>query len=147
VKIFVVDSSVAIKWYFPEIHKEAAERLLNSGYHLHVPQLFLLEFINVVCKKRRRGEINAEESDFVINEIQQVPLKWHDDSTVLAQAYEIANQTQRSLYDCLYLSLAVSLNAEMVTADLKFYEALKIGNYAKSLLWVENIPNHFTTVF
>jgi predicted nucleic acid-binding protein len=87
------DSSVAIKWYFPEIHKEAAERLLNPAYDLHVPRLFLIEFNNVVCKKRRRGNINAEESDFVINEIQQVPLKWHDDRPLLTKAYEIANET------------------------------------------------------
>jgi predicted nucleic acid-binding protein len=140
VKIFVVDSSVAIKWYFPEIHEDAAERLLNPAYHLHVPHLFLLEFINVVCKKQRRGEIDAEESDFIINEIQQVPLKWHDDRLVLTKAYEIANETQRSLYDCLYLSLAISLDSEMVTADLKFYEALKTGHYANRLCWVENIP-------
>lgn len=73
-KIFVVDSSVAIKWYFPEIHNDAAGRLLNPAYHLHVPHLFLLEIINTVCKKRRRGDINAEESDFVIQEIQKVPL-------------------------------------------------------------------------
>ena len=57
-KTFVVDSSVAIKWYFPEIHTEVAGLLLNPTYQLHVTQLFLLEFINVVCKKRRRGEIN-----------------------------------------------------------------------------------------
>ena len=139
-KIFVVDSSVAIKWYFPEIYENAAERLLNPAYHLHVPHLFLLEFINVVCKKQRRGDINAEESDFVINEIQQVPLKWHDDRLVLAKAYAIANETQRSWYDCLYLSLAISLDSEMVTADLKFYDALKTGNYAKRLCWVEDIP-------
>jgi len=140
VKIFVVDSSVAVKWYFPEIHEDAAERLLNPAYHLHVPHLFLLEFINVVCKKQRRGDINAEESDFIINEIQQVPLKWHDDRLVLTKAYEIANETQRSLYDCLYLSIAISLDSEMVTADLKFYEALKTGNYANRLCWVEDIP-------
>lgn len=139
-KIFVVDSSVAVKWYFPEIHEDAAERLLNPAYHLHVPHLFLLEFINVVCKKQRRGDINAEESDFIINEIQQVPLKWHDDRLVLTKAYEIANETQRSLYDCLYLSIAISLDSEMVTADLKFYEALKTGNYANRLCWVEDIP-------
>ncbi|MEK8019013.1 MAG: type II toxin-antitoxin system VapC family toxin [Candidatus Parabeggiatoa sp.] len=139
-KTYVLDSCVAIKWYFPEIHKEAAERLLNSAYHLHVPHLFLLEFINVVCKKRRRGDISKEESDFAINEIQQVPLKWHDDRAVLTKAYDIANEMQRSLYDCLYLSLAISLDGEMVTADLKFYEALKTGNYAKWLCWVEDIP-------
>ncbi len=139
-KTYVLDSCVAIKWYFPERHKEAAERLLNSAYHLHVPHLFLLEFINVVCKKRRRGDISKEESDFAINEIQQVPLKWHDDRAVLTKAYDIANEMQRSLYDCLYLSLAISLDGEMVTADLKFYEALKTGNYAKWLCWVEDIP-------
>ncbi|MDM8564804.1 type II toxin-antitoxin system VapC family toxin [Candidatus Halobeggiatoa sp. HSG11] len=138
-KIFVVDSSVAIKWYFPEIHTEVAGLLLNPTYQLHVPQLFLLEFINVVCKKRRRGEIDNNESDFVINEIQQVPLKWHNDRSVLLKAYEIANETQRSLYDCLYLSLAISLNGKMVTADLKFYESLKSSNYIKWLLWVEDI--------
>jgi predicted nucleic acid-binding protein len=44
------------------------------------------------------------------------------------------------LYDCLYLSLAVSTDSEMVTADLKFYEALKAGDYAKWLRWVEDIP-------
>ncbi len=43
-------------------------------------------------------------------------------------------------YDCLYLSLAVSLDARLVTADLLFYEALKDGDYADKLLWVENIP-------
>ena len=59
---------------------------------------------------------------------------------MLTKAYEIANETQRSLYDCLYISLAVSLDGEMVTADLKFYEALKAGSYVKWLRWVEDIP-------
>jgi len=51
VKTLIVDANVAIKWFLPEIHKNEALRLLNPRYSLHVPNLFLLEFGNVVCKK------------------------------------------------------------------------------------------------
>jgi predicted nucleic acid-binding protein len=32
VKIYVVDACVAIKWFVPEIHKEAARQLRNPSY-------------------------------------------------------------------------------------------------------------------
>jgi hypothetical protein len=34
----------------------------------------------------------------------------------------------------------VLLEGKMVTADLRFYDALKNGDYAERLLWVEDIP-------
>ena len=36
---FVVDASVAIKWFVPEIHAEAARRLLREGITLLAPDL------------------------------------------------------------------------------------------------------------
>jgi len=69
-----------------------------------------------------------------------ISLKWHPDEPLFPKAFEIANETGRSLYDCLYLSLAVSLDAQMVTADLRFYNALKDGDYRAKLLWIEDIP-------
>jgi len=140
VNIFVVDASVAVKWYLPEIHSEAARRVRNPAYYLHVPDLFLLEFGNVVCKKLRRGDISLELSNTMINDVQTVSLEWHRDEPLFLKAYEIANETYRSLYDCLYLSLAVSLEGKMVTADSRFYQALKESDYAERLLWVEDIP-------
>ena len=48
VNVYVVDACVGIKWYVPEIHKDAALRLHNPAYQLHVPAFFLLEIgINV----------------------------------------------------------------------------------------------------
>lgn len=35
----VVDDSVAIKWFVPEIHAEAARRLLREGITLLAPDL------------------------------------------------------------------------------------------------------------
>ena len=34
---FVVDASVAIKWFVPEIHADAARRLLREGMTLLAP--------------------------------------------------------------------------------------------------------------
>jgi predicted nucleic acid-binding protein len=139
-RVFIVDSSVAIKWYLPEIHQEAALRLQNPDNCLQVPNLFRLEFGNVVCKKLRCEEISEAEADFIINELQLLPLEWYPDEPLFPKAYEIANQTARSLYDCLYLSMAMSLEGQMVTADLRFYDALKDSDYAERLLWIEDIP-------
>ncbi|MEH2293879.1 type II toxin-antitoxin system VapC family toxin [Nostoc sp.] len=53
-------------------------------------------------------------------------------------ALDIAIQSDRALYDSLYLALAITQKCQMVTADEKFYNALKTSSYAKNLFWVEN---------
>jgi predicted nucleic acid-binding protein len=138
--IYVIDASVAVKWYVPELYQQVTWRLLNPENHLHVPEFFLLEFGNFLGKKQRRGELTFEESLFILRKMEEVPLHWHPDGLLFPKAFQLANETYRSLYDCLYLSLAIAIDGQMVTADLKFYESLKTGPYASRLLWVEDIP-------
>jgi predicted nucleic acid-binding protein len=138
--IYVVDTSVAVKWYIPEIYQEAAEKLFDSRYELHVPEFFLLEFGNFLGKKYRRGELGLAESKFILGELRNLSLTWHRDELLFPMAFDLTHETHRSLYDCLYLSLAIAIDGQMVTADLKFYESLKTGPYANWLLWVEDIP-------
>ncbi len=139
-KNYVVDASVAVKWFVPELYREAALRLWTPECCLQVPNLFLLEVGNFVCKRRRRGELGLAESEFVMNKIRQLSLTWHPDEPLFSKAFDLANETYRSLYDCLYLSLAIAIDGQMVTADLKFYEALQTSPYASRLLWVEDLP-------
>jgi hypothetical protein len=40
----VVDASVAINWFLPDIHSDAALRLLVGQHTLHVPDLIFSEF-------------------------------------------------------------------------------------------------------
>ncbi len=138
-KIFVVDASVAVKWFIPEIYYEAALQLRNSEYELHVPKFMLLEIGNVLCKKQRQTELTREESALILKLLQSLPLHWHSDDIIFNQAVTIASETQRSLYDCMYLSLAILLDGLLVTADRKFYEALQNTPYKKYLIWVENL--------
>jgi predicted nucleic acid-binding protein len=44
----VVDANVAIKWFVPAIHADAARRLLREGMTLLVPDLIWAEVINAL---------------------------------------------------------------------------------------------------
>jgi predicted nucleic acid-binding protein len=138
IKSYVVDASVAIKWYLPEIYCDYAIHLQNPDYHLHQPNFFLLEIASIITKKLRRREIDLGEANAILRDIRQINFKWHEDSHLLQNAIDIANQTARSLYDCLYLSLAIKVQGQMVTADRKFYDALQPTVFVDKIVWIEN---------
>ena len=66
---YVVDASVVIKWFIPEIYAESAGFLQNSSYQLHAPAFFVLEVGNALCKKIRRQELIKKEG------VPKVPLR------------------------------------------------------------------------
>lgn len=138
---YVVDASVAIKWFLPEIHSEAALGLRNARYRLHVPALMTLELGNVLAKRIRRRELTQAEGAVILKALAQLPLQWHADDRLFPAAYQLALDTRRSVYDCLYLALAEAVDGAMITADRKFYAALAGGPYSRRLLWVEEVPS------
>jgi predicted nucleic acid-binding protein len=137
---YVVDASVAIKWFLPEPHSEAALRLQHSTHRLHAPAFVMLELGNVLTKKIRRGELTQEETKIILKDLKHIPLQRHPDMRLFRPAYALALDTHRSLYDCLYLALAEAIDGKMVTADLKFYDSLIKGPYAHLIFWVEELP-------
>ena len=138
--IYVVDASVSVKWFLPEVYSEAALRLQNPAYHLHIPAFSLLEFGNILCKKVRRGELSKEESETALETFQALPLQRYPDKDLLPVSFEIAHLTRRSLYDCIYLALAIAVEGQFATADQKFFNALKKSDFGEYLCWVEDIP-------
>ncbi len=137
---YVVDASVMIKWFLPEIHSEAALRLHRSRSRLHVPAFVSLELNNVLAKKIPRGELTRAEGDVILKELKHFPLQRHADERLFPAAYQLALDTQRSVYDCLYLALAEAIDGVMITADHKFYSSLSGGSYGRRVLWVEDLP-------
>jgi predicted nucleic acid-binding protein len=137
---YVVDASVAIKWFIPEIHSEAAVQARRLRQRLHVPAFFTLELGNVIAKKIRREELTRADGKTMLKELQHLPLQRHADERLFPAAYELALDTQQSLYDCLYLALAEAINGRLITADRKFHNALAGGPYGRRLVWVEDLP-------
>ena len=139
--IYVVDASIAAKWFFDEPLSDEATRLLDASHVLHVPDFFLLEIDSVLCKKMRRGEISEGEAQQIRSAVNIFPLQKHPFQLLMDPAFELAVQTQSSPYDCLYLILAIVLGAQMVTADRRFYENISKSQLtAENLCWVENLP-------
>ncbi len=137
----VVDASVAIKWFLPELHDDAALRLLRAEHRLVAPDLLFPEVGNVLWKRVRRREATASEAGAVLDALVAVPLEVHASQPMMPVAFEIACATGRTVDDSLYLALAVLRECPMVTADRKLHQALERGRFAHHLLWVTEVPH------
>lgn len=138
--LFVVDASVAIKWFLPENHSEAALRLLTQPHTLHAPDLIFSEFGNVLWKRVRRNEISKKEADAILEGLRTLNLQVQPSQALIPLALEIACGENRTVYDSLYLAAAIALQSPLITADARFFRALIKGPFSAHLLWVEDIP-------
>jgi predicted nucleic acid-binding protein len=137
---YVVDASVAIKWYLPEIHDSEAQRLLSGGHDLLAPDLLFAEVGNILWKRVRAEQMTDMEAQTILQSLGDLPLLVVPSWPLVLLALEIACQTQRTVYDSLYLALAVREQAVLVTADAKFVHSIQITPMARYILWVEDIP-------
>lgn len=136
---YVVDASVAAKWFLEEEDTETALRVLDEDNELHAPDFLLAEADSILCKRVRRLELTEERAIQFREILRALPIHLYPFVVLLDQAYGIANRTGRSLYDCLYVVLAVLLDAPVVTADRRLYNALADGPFAAYVAWVEDV--------
>lgn len=136
---YVVDASVGIKWFVPEVHSDAAQLLLMADHALFVPDLFFPEVGNILWKRVRRGEDTPTDAKATLADFNALPLQIINSQPLMQSALELAIQYDRTVYDSLYLALALSNQCQMVTADLKLFNAIATTPFSTSLLWVESI--------
>src|ERR1700681_196043 len=116
VSAFVVDASVVVKWFVPEIHSDAARRLLTLAHEYFAPDLLFAETANTIWQKIRRGELTAEHGRQLVEDIGRVAVETVPCRVLAVDAHELANATGRTVYDSLYLALAIRLTTRMLTA-------------------------------
>jgi len=135
-KEIVVDASVAAKWFLPELHADRALRLFSGRQALIAPDLLIAEFGNIVWKQVRRRTISAEEASQMIEDMRQLPVQIVSSGPLIGAALQLAIATDRTVYDCLYLALAVDRECLLVTADERFANSLKATPYASHIRWI-----------
>ena len=136
--VLVVDASVGAKWFFEEEYSTFSTALLDSRHQLHAPDFFRLELDSIICKRIRRCEIGVEEGQHVRDTLRVFPVQYHPVNVLDDAAFELANQTLKSPYDCVYLALALLLDGRMITADRRFYDTLREGSLGAYLCWVSD---------
>jgi predicted nucleic acid-binding protein len=136
----VLDASVAIKWYIPEVLATQARRFMSARFRMHVPSFFAAECGNTIWKKvAQRRELDRDRGREIIDELLAYPMQVHETEGLILAAYDLAHgvgDPKLAVYDFVYLALAVALGARLVTADRLFYDAIRPTPLAPSLLWV-----------
>lgn len=137
---FVLDASVVVKCFVPEIHSSEARRWRTVVANFHPPTFFDVEIANILWKKVRRAEITRTQADTILGHVLALPLTRHTDGPLVASALDIANQTDRTVYDSLYIALATQLGGQAVTADLKLFNAMSTTSCKAQMRWVADVP-------
>ena len=117
--VLVVDASVVVKWFVPEIHSDAAHRLLATPHQYLAPDLLFCEVGNVIWKKVRRGELTADEGERLAADVSSIAVETVPTRGLLRDAHVIAVAAGVTVCDAMYVTLAVRLKTELITADVK----------------------------
>jgi len=137
-KELVVDASVAFKWFSKEVHSVAASRLFDGQVVLCAPDLIGPELGNVLWKKVCRAEITAADAFEIIAAFGRIGVEIYPTAVLLPSALKLAVKLDCTLYDCLYLALAVAKNCALVTADERLHTAAVANGLATNVRWVED---------
>jgi predicted nucleic acid-binding protein len=127
----VVDASVAAKWFLPSNN----EPLVDEAFHLLrrytvgelrilVPDLFWAELGNVLWKSARLGRCTESAARAALASLRDRNLTTVSSLMLIETAFDIATTFGRTVYDGLYVALAVASRAQMITADEKLANAL-----------------------
>ena len=122
---FVVDASVAVKWFVTEEGSDRAEALAASGRRLISPGLLMLEVASAFNKKARSGQMTVEGATDRLAALPRYLNEIVDHRGFLPSAFRLALDLDHHLYDCVYLELARRRDAAMVTDDRRLVEKVQ----------------------
>lgn len=131
---WIVDASVATKWFVREgLHAEAL-MLLARPDRLAAPDLIVAEVANIAWKKCLRGEITRAQADAMAAAIGGYIAALQPSSELVERALDLALSLNHPVYDCLYLACAESLGGTLISADVRFAAILHGTRYAGLIL-------------
>lgn len=115
--LLVVDASVVIKWFVPEMHSERAGRLLAESHDFFAPDLLFPEVGNAIWKKVGRGELTDDLGRRLAADLATIAVDTVSTRGLLRDAHAVAVSAGITVYDAMYVALAVRLDTQVVTAD------------------------------
>jgi predicted nucleic acid-binding protein len=131
VSSYVLDASVAAKWLLPAEGEplsaeamELAERYTTGEVALIVPDLFWIEIANILWKAQRIERVSAESAEEALQWAAELAIPTYPSETLLRDAFTIAVRFQRTVYDCIYIALAISTRRPLITADKRLFHAV-----------------------
>jgi len=127
----VLDASVAVKWSIPFAEEaltsessQLLKRYTDGEIDFVVPDIFWAEVGNVLWKGVRRRRWSSLIAEQTASAIRSRDFPTVPSLMLFSEALQIALTYDRSVYDCLYVALAVQSKTELITADERLANAL-----------------------
>jgi predicted nucleic acid-binding protein len=137
----VIDANVVVKWYVSEDEfTSEAEYMADERFFLHAPELIIPEIGNILWKKFIRKELTHSEVLKILSESAiEEDLTLHSHDHLFSSAVCGAMETQKTVYDWMYVSLAEALQIPFVTADKKLFNSLSSTPHGERLVWIGDV--------
>lgn len=120
--IYVIDASVALKWFLREEESQGADSIfhafLANKIELLAPDILVLEVANTLWKHAILGnQLRPEEARSIFHDFLTLPLNLQESTSLATQALKMAVELRHPIYDTLYCALAKENDCEFITAD------------------------------
>ncbi|MDZ7660651.1 type II toxin-antitoxin system VapC family toxin [Fodinibius sp.] len=136
---YVLDASVGIKWFLPENLSHNAYVLLEKEKGFEIPDLFLIEIDSILTKRVRKGNLNVIRAAEIANTVRDLSFITTNYQAINSIAFRIATAYYISLYDAIYVALAVIKDKKMITADKKLVRAVENTPLEVFVVYLGNI--------
>lgn len=124
---YVFDVSVWLKLFIAEPDSDVAAALIESESSYLAPDILFAEFCNVIWLKRRVGDFSTKQAHEAVDQLAGFfgifDIAWS--AVLMSAALDLASTIDHPVYDCLYLVLAEENDMTLITADRKFYRAVR----------------------
>lgn len=135
--VLIPDAGVGVKWFVPEPDADAAARLLDTRFELHVPSYFFTEAASVFQRKVAvERTLSEPEALDAFRLLRGIPLTVHATEDLLGEAMRHGIRYRRPVYESFYMILAIVLGGRVVTADRRLYNGVRGGPLEHLVLWV-----------
>ncbi len=131
--MIVVDASVAIKWVLEEKGSKAARALMYAD-EIVAPNLIMLECANALWSKVRSKLLSRAAATLGLTKIANAPMRLRTETDIIDAAQAIAFEIDRTVYDSVYLAIAIADNGVLVTADERFAAAAEAHPVYRSFI-------------
>jgi len=126
----VLDASFAVAWVAGELEESAAirefsEKLLAGTLQAHAPELFIAETTNALWKSIRRGLRTLDDGMEMFSNLMDAQIELHRHRELATPALDLALRRNISVYDALYVALAVREVLPLFTADSRLAAAVE----------------------
>jgi len=117
-----LDGSIALSWFLPgesTDQNQVVRKLIETGITALVPSIWALEVANALMNAERRNRISQADSAAALASLEKLPIEMDPETGTRAWSdiLALARQQKLSVYDAVYLELAMRQGTALATLD------------------------------